>query len=349
MPVTEWFKKRRGILGMDLGSSGVKFVRLRGKGEAALAVSHWYYPGAVYEEGAAEISSLRSFLMKNELGGSPVACNIEENSLKIRRVELPKMPDADLKEAVRWQLRDVVEGPVSEYNVRYSLLEEVSTGETQRLSLIAYAIKKNEIFRLVDFLRQLSLSPVLIEPTSVSLLAAFDALIGWKKEEYYGVIDFGEKSTVFIALNDRKIFFSRPLPGVSGRDLQAAFQKEWNLSPAESEEMKRYFMGKELSLPRLSPLLERAAVTLQAFYTKTAVEIQKSLDAFYLMFRKEKVHYLFLCGGGGSLRGLKDSLAKNLAIPTSLLDPTQKFKMEPALEMPAPVYDVALGLALYGM
>jgi len=305
------FKKRE-VTGMDLGSSGVKFVRIHRKPEeGAGQITQWLYPAPVQEE--KEISAFRDFLRVNGLTGSMVACNIDEGNLSIRKLDLPKMPEADLREAVRWQIRDGLEGPVTDYSVRYTLLEEPSP-EAKKVSLLAYAVKKSVVSRLMEFLKKLSLNPVLVEPTPVSLMAAFDAVHGWKAGETYGLIDFGESKTVFSAMGEGRLYFFRPLGGVSGRQLKEYLEKE----PLES--------------------------VLPGFHTRIAVETQKIVDAFSLAFRTEKIHRLFLCGGGAALPGLEEYLTKNVAIPTTLLDPSVQFEMAPG---PSHLYDAALGLALY--
>lgn len=316
--------KKHEVLGVDFGSAGVKFAKLNKK---AQSVSQWFCPGSFLSEEAEAVELLKTFLKDNHLVGSTVACNIEDESMKIRRIELPKMPDSDLKEAVRWQLRDVVEGSISDYSVRYTQLEEFQSGEVKKLSLLVYAIRKAAVERLDAFLRRLSFFPLLIEPTSVSLLSTFDALNGWEENQYYGLINLGESQSFFTAMGEGKLLFSRPLIGISGKEFRSSIQK-----------------ALENDVSQIREVTEKNEAPAPGFHTRIAMEVQRSIDSFTLMYRKDKVHQLFLCGGGATLPGLSESLAKNLAVPTSMLDPTTKFQMS---EGPAHLYDVALGLALY--
>lgn len=338
------FLKRFGgqdVTGIDIGNYGIKMVRLgRRAGIVDDTVSQWFYPGPLSEN---QVHSFREFLVERKLSGASVACNIEDDSMKIRRLDLPKMPEFDLKEAIRWQMRDVVEGPVDDYVVRHSTLEEFSRGETTRLSLVVYAIKKAAVYRMLRLLRQLSLRPVAIEPTVVSLLAAFDQLHGWRKEEFYGLVDLGYTKAHFIAIGGGKLYFSRPLTGVSGEAWKGALEKELNLSPRDSEDLHRYLLRGGLSETRFAEIEKQAEALFPGIHTQVALEIQRSINAFSLMFHKDKIHRLFLCGGCSLLPGLKDSLSKTLAIPTQMLDPAAKFQMSSS---DAHLYGVALGLAL---
>jgi type IV pilus assembly protein PilM len=327
IPFLNKFRKRE-VVGMDLGSAGVKFVRFSRRGDGSIEkVLPEFYPGSVLEE--REIPSFREYLRGSGLAGASVACNIDETHLLIRKLDLPQMPEADLKEAVRWQLRDAVEGPVADYAVRYSFLEEA---EGKRVSLLAYAVKRAEVDRRVEFLKKVSLHPVLLEPTPVSLAAVFDRLQTGKGDEIYGLLDFGEGRAVLTLIGQGKLYFFRILAGVSGHHLREFLEKELSLPPREAEDLKRSLMS------------GAASEALSGFYTRIAVEAQKTIDAFFLMLRKDKIHRLFLCGGGGSLKGLGEYLTKNLAIPTDLLDLSAGFPMP---EGPSHLYSAALGLALY--
>lgn len=328
---------------MDLGVAGIKLLSFRPEMGPARRLQCWFYPGSLGED-KGEAGAFRDFLVANGLGGARVVCNIEDSSLKIRRVDLPKMPDGDLREAIRWQLRDVLEGPATDYVLRYSVIEEYLSGETKKLALVAYAIKKEIIQERVQFLKGLSLIPEAIEPTSVSLIAAFHEIHGWKTGEFYGLIDLGESKSVFLAMGEGKLYFSRPLAGISGRDLQSVLAKEFGLSEDDAGRLKRHLFEGSPPAGPLSGLKERAEALTASFYTQICLETQRSLDAFFLMFRKEKIHHLFLCGGGATMPGLSAAMSRNLALETSVLDPRKKFGETAPLSH---LFDAALGLALY--
>ncbi len=241
-------------------------------------------------------------------------------------------------------MRDVVEGPLADYVVRFSRLEGASASDAKKVPFLAYAIRRGAVRKVTDFLRRVSLEPVLVEPAAVSLLSAFDRIEGWKRGEHYGLLDFGETKTTFAAIGDGCLYFSRPLIGVSGRFLKELLEQEAGLSPQEAEDLKRRLMGGQEMGGVLDSLAGKIKGLVSVLLTRIAVETQRSIDAFSLMFRKERIEKIFLCGGGATLVGLAEGLAKNLAVPTTLLDPTPKF---PLTARSPHLFDVALGLALY--
>ena len=293
------------ILGIDIGVSGVKMARVHCTHDSIDGARCWYYPGSLQHATPEVLASFRHFLTENHLAGMQAACSIEDPSLKIRRVELPKMPESDLKEALRWQLRNVVEGPVADYVVRYSHLG--NGGETKRCDLVAYAIRRQSVQNYIQLLKRVGLRPVVVEPASVSLLAIFEQIHGSEPGKFYGLVDFGANHTIFAVIGDGKLFYSRTLTGIS---------TEHAAEPSEGND----------------------------YQSRILLELQRSIDAFFLMFQTDKIEALFLCGGGACGPELLEFLPKNLGIATHLLDPTEKLQLN---TQPAHLYDVALGLALY--
>src|SRR3989338_2867490 len=145
-------------------------------------------------------------------------------------------------------MRDVVDGPLPDFVVRFSRLarlEGAPAGEGKKVPLLAYAVRRSAVRTLTDSLRRVNLDPVLVEPAAVSLLAAFDRIEGWKPGEHYGIVDFGETKTTFAAIGEGGLYFSRPLIGVSGRLLRELLEQEAGVSPQEAEDLKRKLMGGE--------------------------------------------------------------------------------------------------------
>lgn len=333
--------RRPALLGLDLGASGIKMVRLEKRGEEIRLDRYLRYPEKVTESVSSSVEKFRKFLVSQGLSEMLAACSLSDPSLKVQRVDLPKMPDFDLREAVKWQLRDAVEGKIEHYGVRYTPMEEYQSGETSRIVLTAYIVRKEAVQRSANFLRRLSLIPELIEPTPVALLAAFDRLAPWGKGAVYGLLDLGESQSSFYAVSEGKIYLARPLVEVSGEFFNRMISQELSLEDDRARALKEsfYLHGGEVA--------EEASKTLlQLFYSKIAMEAQRSVDAFAIQYRREKIDRIFLTGGGAALPGLSDYLTKNLGIRAVSWDPLEGMASDGTDHH---LFAVATGLALYGL
>ena len=65
------------------------------------------------------MDKLKKFIGNSGMGSGSVRINIEDPSLKIRRIDLPDMKESETKEAVKWSMKDVVGGDVDDYLFRY--------------------------------------------------------------------------------------------------------------------------------------------------------------------------------------------------------------------------------------
>lgn len=302
---SHWMSKKD-LVGMDIGTSSVKMVRIKHRSGGVDDADQWIFDGGISPKSNDNVITFKKFLRKNRLEHASVVCNIDDPSMKIRRVDLPKMPAADVPDAIRGQLRDVVDGPVTEYVVRHTLIEEYQSGDVKKTSYVAYAIKKSVVNAHVEFLKKLGLDVVAIEPTSLSLVSAFDKLQEWEEEQFYAIVEIGDVKSSFIVLSGGKLYFSRPLMSVCGEAYRA--------EPEHSE-----------------------------FYTQAAIEIQKSIDGFSLVFRRDKIDGLFVCGAGIEMSEFSESMQQALAIPTQVLMPGKHL----AMKEPDCAFDTAIGLACY--
>lgn len=285
MPLFSFLKKKTPLLGVDLGHRSLKVVRLN---RLASRESLDFCASAEIGEETAPFDSLRQFVHRHHLQGSQAAVCLDDPSLKIRRVELPKMPEADMKEAVRWKLRDVVEGSVEDYIVRYSMMNEIASPNEKKLIVIGYAVKKSAVDNILQDFSRAGLNALFMEPQAVSLASACHK-VSPSPREWVGGIDFGATKTIMVILGDGRVAYSRPLPGI------------------------------DLTLATSDP---------EAFRKKGAAEIQNTIDSFIVMYRVDAVKKLFLTGGGCLVGGLTSYLGTNLGIATSLLQPFEGIEVD---------------------
>ncbi|HLD45639.1 MAG TPA: pilus assembly protein PilM, partial [bacterium] len=90
--------------------------------------------------------------------------------------------------------------------------------------------------------------------------------------------------------------------------------------------------------------------TIHHFFSRLAIEIQRSLDGYMLALERRKVDRIFLCGGGSQHQGLTNYLTSTLAIPVSLFNPFEKidttqFPREQFIKKQA-LFAVCCGLAI---
>ena len=339
------FYNRRGLLALDMDDTGIRFVKTVQDKQKQFSVAQFFlYPLLEEKLEEKEIRALRDFVRANDFQDMDVATNIEDISLKIRRVEVPKMPDYDLIEAVKWELREVIEGPMEDYVFRYSPIEELTSGESSRLSLVAYAIHKRAIQGRFHWLKSLGLNPVIVEPNAVALLAGFNSFHQWVKGEHHGVLHLGWKRSLFIVVSQGRLFFSRPTEKISVEHCLTMLQEAVPLSKEKYDNIKSLCTQKGGDFVKSFGDSETVRSILGRCYQQFSLELQSSIDAFSVMFHVERVNSITLSGCGAFLPQLKEYFETNIGITARQWQVTMRGRR--VFEGLDPYFSIALGLSL---
>lgn len=276
--------KHKEVIGLDWGAKELKWAKVSvqpATGRIRLLILESL---AVPEDEKEFLPLLKKFVAEKKWTGLPAAVGMKDESLHIRRLELPRMPEEDMKEAVRWQMRDVAEGTMDDYMIQYSVMKEDVQAEVTRLTLLGYAVKKNILANRTVLLKQAGLKPFFMEPLPVALAAALERVYPPMETEWVGCVDIGWQQATLLVIQNGHLHFVQALAGVA-------------LSQTASDD------------PQYPP--------------KLAMDIQRAIDSFSIAHKNEKIDRLFLAGGGAGIPELPNSLTTNLGIPTEVLNPLQ--------------------------
>jgi len=227
-----------------------------------------------------------------------VATNIEDPSLKIRRIDVPQMPDYDLAQAVKWSFREVIEDSIENYTIRYSHLDEHITGDVKRFSLLVYGLKTEAVKKRVNFLKSLGLVPTVVEPNAVAMLAAFDKGHQWVKGAYHALIYIGWEKSFFVVVAQGKLYFCRPLEKVSVKKCLDGIRKTHQLSSEQFQKIKSMCLQNGENISSVLSSFDNFNEVLANYFHEFSLEIQRSIDSFLVMFHAEKIDTMVVNGCG---------------------------------------------------
>lgn len=343
-----YFKGKK-YMGCDLGASCLKVVKLE-KVEGGLSLLKMNILKVPDTLGGEDRSRrIQSFLQQNDfLSDGNVAVNIEDPTLLIRSMELPKMPERDMATAIRWNFREFVSGSVDDYMVSY--LPVKGLGEAEKLTLTTFCISRQAVADRQTLMKSAGLKVSFIEPNATALLAAFSHNIGWERDKYYVILDMGDSISNFIVVGNGCLMFSRPLANLHGRKLVDLVSKDLATEKDKAdEELKGYLTDHDKREAKSSDLgVNKIGDTVSHFISQLIVDMQRSIDAFCIMYKKDRVDKIYLCGGGICLPGIVERLSSGLGVELEFFNPFSNIlNAETARKMSAaPMYAVALGLAL---
>lgn len=278
--------KQKSILGLDIGSQKTKVIQLAftGKSQPELVLCDLLDTGRSDESFQA---NMKAYISDNQLKNAMAAVSLDDDSMVIRKFEFPKMPEADLMEAIKWSLRDSVEEDVDKYTIKYSKLGEIEEGDLTKEEIVVYAVNKDHVLDYKLKIEQCGVHVFMMEPEAVTLASALDRCHP-DEESYLVGLDIGYQHTKFYVIGKRNFIFSRPVGGIC--------YEQYEKSPEE-------------------------------FPQKLAIEVQKSIDTFQVNFQMQDIRSIYLSGGGALIENLSEYLQTNMGLPVEVLDPFKTTKI----------------------
>lgn len=236
--------------------------------------------GILKHEG--DIRKMASHIRNWRLPRGDVRVNIEDKSMKIRRADLPMMDEEEIPEAIKWSMKDIVSGDIDDYVFRHVLIHADDLVVEGRIPVIAFAISKKAVEERMEFVKKIGLpKPSIVEPNAAAIAALFFFNAGYGSGDIV-LVDIGHSIARFLVMGKKGLLFSRPMECSAGE------------VPT----------GKDLT----------------SFFSKMAVEIQRSIDGYSLIFQGRQIKQMFLCGGGSRFQGIADYMSETLGVKTAIFD-----------------------------
>ena len=323
-------------IGLDIGSHSIKLVGLKmtSKGPFLTCLGMKEIPPGTDKEDVDKLSQILKALFKEAgLETKKVRLTVSGSGVQIKRISIPSLPKAELKEAVRWEIKDHLPFPVETAQIDFHILNEYVEDNIKKLDLIVVACPKQLIDRTLSIAEGAGLQPTHLDATPFAL---WNTLLAWdqlKKEETVALIDLGAEKTGICLFKDGVLQFSREVtPGGaditravmegigSSGEAQPIYERSEKIKQEigiPSEPSREGMSDKSASLSKLSflvrPVLERLAA-----------EIGRSLDYYRSQFNEERIDRILLTGGGANLKNIVSYLANELRLPVEHFNPLKK-------------------------
>lgn len=325
------------MIGLDIGSHSIKLVGLKktSKGPFLTHIGMKEIPFGKDKEDVNTFSEILKALVK-EVGLKTKKVNlaVSGSGVQIKRISVPSLPKAELKEAVRWEIKNYIPFPVESARIDFHILNEYMEGNVKKLDLLTIACPKQLIDRTLSIAEGAGLRPAHLD---VAPFALWNALLAWvpiRKGETAAFIDLGAEKTGIYLFKDGILQFSREF-APAGADITKAIMEGIG-SGKETELFERAEgIKREMGIP-LEPYQEgigdklispsKISFFIRPVMEKLAAEIGRSLDYYKNQFNEERINRVLLTGGGANSKNIVFYLGSELRLPVELFNP---FKSPP--------------------
>jgi type IV pilus assembly protein PilM len=345
---------RRTAIGLDIGTSGVRAAELSfGKrgvtlerfGQVALQ------PGVVRDgevvDGAALADALRELWSHTRFSHQQVALGMANQRVVVRQVELPWMPERELRAALTFQVQDYLPMPVEHAVLDFHPVEEVAEpGQPRLLRGLLVAAVRDVVLANVEAVQRAGLVVTGVDLTSFAVLRSMGSW-GAADADTVALVDIGAKVTNIVVHRAGVPLFVRILL-LGGQDVTDAVGESLAVGAAEAEALKQLPTRAGYDLDQLKAAAQAADDGAAVFVD----EVRSSLDYFASSSAGARLQRLVLTGGGSRLHGLAERLEAATRLPVVVGNPLRNLQIgrtgltDEQINFIQPLAAVPVGLAL---
>ena len=342
------FKKPKSSLGLDIGSSMVKVVKMTGKENEFVLESFAIEPipeGALQSGEIKDPSGLAHAALAAVTRCDPqtkdVVVALPNYAILSEVLTMNIVPEKQMREAVLVEAEQMSAFDLNDVEIDYAVLErDESSGKMKVLMVVA---KNDIIYSYIDFLNEAGLRPVILDVDLFALTNIVDLNYDFEKYKTCVILNIGFETTVAAFLKSG-IFHSSRNISVAGITFQKELEKVPDLSVPKIHEILKGAVGANQDVDMLSKALNKAN---KEFVNAVGV----ALSYFQASDTVDRIDLILLAGGFAWAPGLINALELRTGAEVVILDPFTKIKLKEGLvEKGDPrklgtVLSVAMGLA----
>ncbi len=322
------------VVGVDIGTSSMKIVGMNlAQRPSVLFYSLIELPKNYTDSYLTE--TIKKALKDNNFSSKDAALTFSDESVIIRRIELPHMPQGEIIDALRWKAKELLPFDIQNSPLGFEALGEFQKEDGSKvLDVIFAAVSKDVIDRNIKILKEALLNVVSVGVIPFGLENILNAAPEIDASKTVLVADIGYAKTGISILKNKRLEFVRLIPLGSGNISEALQGKilsekgEVAFSPEEAEGLKRR-LGVSYEEVALENGISSITILsmMRPVLEQLSKEIRRSVEYYVQEFGKDDVQEIYLVGGGSNLKNLDKYLGEELKVPV------RKMKVPSAVDL----------------
>lgn len=303
--------------GLSIDDTRVAFANVQSGQQGSIRIT-----ASVLDEGANNTKRAQQLASRmNAIASkSSVSSVLPENCYQIVLLEVPNVPEDEVNDAARWQIKDHIDFPVDEIVVEMFKLPKQSTSEDKTMGY-AVAARRQSIRQHIDLVHGSGLTldvidiPELCTRNIATLLPQDNFGVAFLHfTQTHGILTITRKGVLYMI---RRIDKGRSAidAAVTGEFAAADLDSSGELDILRMPDEEDPFAGDYSRAELVSNIVQ---------------EIQRSLDFYDTHYENEPINELVL-SPGSNIGGLAKSLNEHLGLAVSSLNLNRLFEMQTEL------------------
>ncbi len=332
------------FFGLDIGTSAIRLVELRGGGPVKQLVRFGYVPIDIKlsmsdskpdQQKVSEI--IRDLLVQARVVSKNVVVGIQSQRVFTTLVDVDRLSSAELGKSIKLQVDSIIPTPATESKIDWAMIGD-SPKDPSKVEVLLTSVPNEYIESRLDMLESIGLNVIALEPDNLALSRS---LLPPDSVSPQMIVDVGENSTDIVIVASGAPRLTRSIPTGANSIIKAAVQ---NLNIDEPQ--ARQFVSKfGLSKDRLEGQIFNAVITTVDILMS---EIEKSIKFFTNRYQVG-VEKIIIAGAGAVIPSMPAYIANksglNVEIGNSWRNVSVGSASESDLMALSPYFAVATGLA----
>lgn len=346
----------RTAVGLDIGTSGVRAAELSlGKGAATLQrFGQVALPAGAVRDGEvidqqSVADAIKQLWSQAKFSSKKVVVGVANQKVVVRQVDLPWLPDDELRKSLAFQVQDFIPIPVDQAILDFHPIEEmVDESGARMLRVLLVAAARDMVTSMLSAVTLAGLTPVMVDLTPFAVLRSLapDDEVGLSGVEAEALVDVGASVTNIIVHQGGVPRFVRILL-MGGADVTEAVADRMGV-PIEHAESVKQQLGMGVGGGDPHPATRVIESTGMSFVD----EVRGSLDYYVAQPSAVRLRRVLLTGGGSRLNGLAERLSAGTRLPVEYATPMSGLRIgktglsSEQLDYVEPLVAVPVGLAM---
>lgn len=343
------FKKKKDLVGIDIGSSSVKLVQLQPTrdGYQLLNAALVPLPPEAIVDNSLMDSAAVSEVVKNLVASLGIkardaVCSISGNAVIIRKILLQTMTTEELEEQIGWEAEQYIPFDIKDVHIDFQILGPDSI-DPNKMQVLLVASKKDIINDYSAVFAEAGMQLSVMDVDAFALQNAFELNYGGS-DEVHALVNVGAGVMNINVVKGESSLFTRDVQ-MGGNQYTEEIQKQLGVNAQEAEQMK-LLAGDQQKTGPLFEVINRVNDSL-------AQEIRRSID-FYnsSAVGDERIARISMSGGCSKMAGFREAVSAKLGMEVAQLNPFERLivndrEFDPEyLQEIGPLMAVGVGLAI---
>ncbi len=285
------------FFGLDIGTTGIRLVELRGAGATKTLVKYAYIPldaKTAQSDSKADqqkvAQTIENLVNEAKLSTKNVAVGLPSSRVFTTVTDMDRLPQNELGKALMYQADSLIPTPPAESKLDWALLGDSPKDKT-KVELLLSSVPNNFIEQRLDMIESIGLNVIAFEPDNQALARA---VVPSGTSVPQLILDMGSLSTdLVITLGDAPRL-TRSIPTGTEAVIRAA-QQNLGIDDKQAEQFV-YKFG--VSKEKLEGQVYEAIVSTVDLLVG---EVEKSIKFFQTRYPDNKLERIIVTGGASSI------------------------------------------------